>query len=329
MTATEARGVLAEVLSLPHAQDADYTLGPKLGDGHLARARTGEPALVIPLQAPPRALAQSAGGFVLKPAAAVRFDLSGTTWTSPAAILEARDVGLLDAFAVLATDVAERSQADCGFPKWADIAAVVAEWHTLFSRARRLSPEQELGLWGELHLILLSASCDRLLQAWRGPEKAPWDFLLGGVSVEVKTSRIRLTHYVGQEQVEHLVDDSDAYFLSLWAVEDPEKGRDLPSLVDELLQRSEDTPHALMRVMETGYSPSDRALYVRRFLAPQGPAWFEAQCIPRVRKADAGVSHLRYMVHLDETSKLAGAREARLEDLLGLSSNSITREDVK
>jgi len=298
--------------SLRTGSTPDYVLGEQLGVGHIGLSKDNIPALLVPLSAPPGGVARSAAGCVLKPEESVAFEVHGQRWTQPAAVLECTDPNLLDTFAVLASDVAWRSARPGSVPAWSDVASVVDEWQALLAKSRCLAPEQELGLWGEIRFILDAAEPPRLLRAWTGPDGAPWDFVLGGIAAEVKASRSRLRHLVSQEQVDRPRGDHEAYLVSLWIGEDSALGRNLPNLVDELLERAGDAPWALRRAMEAGYFPSERSAYTRCFLLLERPKWFAACSVPRVRTADPGVSQLRYGIRLDEDSGLQAEEEARL-----------------
>ena len=66
-----------------------------------------------------------------------------------------------------------------------------------------------------------------------------------------------------------------------------------------MLARVADPPALLKTVAAVGYAPADRDQYGTRFVPLETPRWFRAEDIPRVRAADVGVTHLRYVVTLD------------------------------
>jgi hypothetical protein len=218
---------------------------------------------------------------------------------------------VLDAFAVLALDVAERSSSKSRSPEWEDIARLVDEWYALLARRRALSQEDEIGTWGEVWFLSQAPDPDRLASGWLGPEGGVSDFVIGGVCAEIKTSRARLRHFVSQAQVERPMGELKAYLVSLWLGLDPERGITLPTLVDLLLARANEPAATLRRLLQLGYSPGDRHEYQKPFLLLESPRWFPTEDVPCVRQADPGVSHLRYMVMLDENKALA-SDEARL-----------------
>jgi len=65
-------------------------------------------------------------------------------------------------------------------------------------------------------------------------------------------------------------------------------------------------PSDLLRIVATvGFTPVDREQYATRFVPLEPPLWFRAEDIPRVRAADAGVAHLRYLATLDVEQAVA------------------------
>jgi hypothetical protein len=290
----------------------EYVLGSPIGAGYAGMSRAGWAALLVPLPARPGGVARAGGGCVLRPGSEVEFSYGGRKWTQPAAILECRDPSVLDAFAVLALDIADRAS-ECEPPEWEDVARLVDEWYALLARRRDLSQEDEIGTWGEVWFLSQASDADRLAKGWRGPEGGASDFVIGGVCAEIKTSRARLRHSVSQAQVERPMGDLEAYFVSLWVGLDPEHGTTLPALVDLLLARASDPAAVLKRLLEVGYSPGDRHEYQKPFQLLESPLWFAACDVPRVRQADAGVTHLRYMVALDENKALAPDETGRIQ----------------
>lgn len=312
-TVQALRDVFDELMSdeLPAGDAPEYMLGLPIGAGYAGISRAGWAALLVPLPERTSGVARAGGGCVLRPASEVEFSYGGRKWKQPAAILECRDPSVLDAFTVLALDVAGRSSSESRSPKWEDVARLVDEWYALLARRRELSQEDEIGAWGEVWFLSQASDLDRLASGWLGPEGGVSDFVIGGVCAEIKTSRSRLRHFVSQAQVERPMGDLEAYLVSLWVGLDPERGITLPALVDLLLARTNEPAAILRRLLELGYSPGDRHEYQKPLLLLESPQWFPAGDVPCVRQADPGVSHLRYMVMLDENKALA-SEEARL-----------------
>jgi hypothetical protein len=163
-----------------------------------------------------------------------------------------------------------------------------------------MTPEAQLGLWGELWVISKSADADLLVAAWRGPESEAVDFFMGGIGLEVKASKRRLVHHVSQTQLERPVGDHQSTLMSVWVGIDPERGQSLTDLVDVNIQRLSDSAAFLRKLATVGYVPVDREQYQTKFLLLEAPTFFHFADIPRVTAADPGVSQLRYVVTLDQ-----------------------------
>jgi hypothetical protein len=291
-------------------------LAALIGRTYAARAQSGNCCLVIPLTQAPDAVARASFGFALLPAERIRFDFDGREWTQPAAILECTKPELLDTFVVLAHDVATRlAQANepiC----WSDVVDIVGEWQDLLRAREKLSAEKELGLWAEVCFIVQSCKLDALVRGWHGPDAGVVDFVFSGAGVEIKASQTRLVHHISRTQAGRPLGEMDAYFVSCCVTLDPHEGLTLPMMVDRMLDKATDPAEALRRLLRAGYSPADRVSYSRAFVMLE-EMWFSANDVPQVREVDAGVSHLRYRVTLDESTQLPDAEVSRLRLLFG------------
>lgn len=303
MEGTEATASLRRAIasvSGPSLTDSnDYRIATAIGEAFLARGRTGIPTLLVPLENVPVAAGRRGGGFVLSPAARVAFEFDGRTWEQSAATFECTDPQLIDAFLVLVVDVTRRLGSARGPTTWQALVEWVEEWQTLLARRSVLTTEQQLGLWGELWVIANAENVDALIAAWRGPEREATDFFLNGLGLEVKASRQAHVHHISQRQIDEPLGAHQAYVLSIWAGIDPARGLSLTELIDSMLARVADPPALLKTVAAVGYAPVDREQYSTRFVPLETPRWFRAEDIPRVRAADVGVAHLRYVVTLD------------------------------
>lgn len=114
----------------------------------------------------------------------------------------------------------------------------------------RLQSESLLGLMGELLVLLqlIRASPDRfadVFRSWHGPTRSSRDLQLGGVGVEVKTTRgPHSTHHaqgVRQVEIGHAVGGVDESVLYLVSVglepAEPGAGHTLPGLVEALVEQ--------------------------------------------------------------------------------------------
>jgi hypothetical protein len=237
---------------------------------------------------------------------------------------------LLETFLVLVIALSERLSLHAGETSWPMVLGYVEEWQTLLARRQVMTPEQQLGLWGELWLMSKATDPDRLAAAWRGPEGDATDFFLDGIGVELKTSRRPHLHHVSQTQAGDPLGEREAVFLSIWAEVDPVSGSSLPELVNALLSLVSDRGQFLKQLASVGYVPMDHVHYTTRYLPLDTPLWFSAQDVPRIRSSDSGVSQIRYLATLDVDKALNSKRASRLWQhfcrvVPSLSSKDLTR----
>lgn len=290
-----------ESVDAPSPDDEDdYAIARSAGCGYLALARSGAPTFLVPLSATAGVgVGRSGGGFSLRSASRVAFRYDARKWDQAAAALECTDTELMDTFCVLVLDLIKRLDASPLEVTWSKILAWLDEWQALLGRRGGLTTEQQLGLWGELWLVSRAAHADRLVEAWRGPDRDAVDFFLDGIGLEVKVSRNAHVHYVSQRQVDLPVGQNAAYLLSLWVAPEPVRGVSLAQLVDLLLATVSDSARFLKHVALLGYSLIDREQYTTRYVALDAPLWFQVADVPRVRAADSGISQIRYVVTLN------------------------------
>lgn len=310
MDLASLRGVFAGFAQSAQSFGPDYHLAAVIGRSYAAKARSGHCAIVVPLAEAPCAVGRACFGCNLTPADAMRFEFDSREWTQPAAILECTEPELLETFVVLAHDVALRLSGQTDPVHWRDVVALVSQWQDLLGARKRLSPEEELGLWAEVWFITQSTDPDRLIRAWRGPDSSPVDFVLDGIGAEIKASQTRLAHNVSRTQAKSPLGGFDSYLVSCWVTLDPVRGETLPTLVDRLLATLSDPAELLRRLLEAGYVHFDRVSYDRP-LVVLDEAWFAAKDVPQVRDVDPGITQLRYRVALDEARR-QGAREAAI-----------------
>jgi hypothetical protein len=150
----------------------------------------------------------------------------------------------------------------------------------LLERRGALSAEKELGLYGELLLLIgliRQVGSTEAMEAWRGPDREEHDFGLRGIDLEVKTTASeRRAHWIGS-----LTQLSPVESRPLWLVSyqltraGPDDGRTLPSLISHLRDRLADT--------------ADRQAFERNL---QNAGWhdsYETTCRKRWRNRSAPI----------------------------------------
>ncbi|MCW1918030.1 PD-(D/E)XK motif protein [Rhodobacter sp. KR11] len=206
-----------------------------------------------------------------------------------------RDEGSEDIFAVICLDLLRCMQVETGGP--AEVIETLIEriddWQSFLARRRRLSPEAQIGLMGELVTLetLLSRGLARAtaLRAWVGPMRGAQDFHLGSGSMEVKSTASKAAFIARINSVEQLDGERDPQFLRALRFE-PEEGADtLVAIVARLRQAFTDA--GVGRSFEgllicAGYLDDHAPHYLRGLrLADARSLRIDAD-FPRLRRAD-------------------------------------------
>lgn len=294
-----------KIAQLQTTAATQYTIGHELEGAFVGRSPNGRACLLVPTVAgSSRPVGRISGRLRLSFPAEVKFEVSGHRWKCPAAVVECCDDALLPAFCALAVDVADRLTAGRREPTPAQVAAVLAEWERLLRAGRRMSEGEQLGLWGELALILDSGNVEAAVAGWRGPFGDAHDFLSNGVAIECKATRERLRHHVSLDQVTQLDAALQVALVSLWVGVDSGSGTTLPELVAQVAGSTNDLVSLEKALAASKYSHADSELYTTRYRLLEGPQWFQLADVPRVRSVDPGVVDVRYVAHLDELRAL-------------------------
>lgn len=302
----------------PEPAQTTYTLLNEVRGSYFARKDGGRLTLLVPVTETRAPLDRATGDVVLSFRPSVQFDVPGKAFKSNAAIIECANEALGETFHVLAEDVARRVVADSARPAPQDVSQALARWEELLRAKRSLSREEELGLWGELWFLLELPDIARGVAVWRGPDAEFVDFVGGGVGVECKASSRRLEHFVSQEQVTRPLGDLAAYLLSIWLDRDAISGRTVNDLVDGVGKRLESRSEFEEKLLSTGYSRADAHRYKLKLRLLEHPLLFPVDTVPRVRSADPGVSHIRFLASLTEDAALPPA--AAIETMAKLCS---------
>lgn len=145
-------------------------------------------------------------------------------------------------------------------------------WQDFMSRGAGalLSPEAEIGLFGELHLLELLAQhvgdAEDLVDAWTGPTGSLHDFAFGAGAIEVKTSLSADGFRARIGSLDQL-DPSVRSPLCLAAVRlsVAARGLTLPEMVSRIGDQLDNPPILGVRLFQAGYLPEMAEHYVRRF----------------------------------------------------------------
>lgn len=284
-----------------------YRIVEDLNGSYLATSEGGRIALLVPTTETRPPAERATGDVVLSFQSAVRFDLPQESFESNAAVVECANEDLVETFRVLAMDVSRRLDARTLRPTPQEVSQALARWEELLRAKRMLSRDEEIGLWGELWLLLQLPDPNLAVAGWRGPDAEWVDFVGGGVGIECKASRRRLEHFVSQEQVTRPWGDLAVYLLSMWVDFDAASGQSLNDLISAMDHRLSDRRDFEERLLGTGYSRADAHRYKLRLRLLEPPLVVPAGAVPRVLTADPGVSHIRFMASLEEKKALSAS----------------------
>lgn len=169
---------------------------------------------------------------------------------------------IVDGYAMLSA-IADRIQVDHVEPLKA-LAETLATWRSILARRARMTPEAEIGLFGELIVVeALLDTGDISVSAWRGGLREEHDFGMSDVDFEVKTtSGERRQHWI--HGLRQLVPTGT---MPLWLVSlqitrgGAGQGRTLPELIQVVLSAAPDEAARLhaKRVLEAAGWTDDQA----------------------------------------------------------------------
>lgn len=132
--------------------------------------------------------------------------------------------------------VADRIQLD-GLAAGVAVSESMDQWRRLLQAAAMLTPEKQLGLYGELLVLrrLFGALGGSALDAWTGPTKAAHDFRLGDFEVEVKTTRSETrTHQINGVNQLQPSQGCELHLLSIQMAAGGTSGRSLAQLIADV-----------------------------------------------------------------------------------------------
>jgi hypothetical protein len=290
------------ILPVDHAGDREFGLHVRLRAGFLALSTTRMPAWIVPLSTRVSGYSLLMEGLAVMVREEVRFEVSGKSWQSPAVIFECRDLRFLRSFCVFVADLHRRIPSDR--PNWNLVKAAFAEWERFFSKETPLTPQKQLGLWGELWLIDAAEDKDLAVASWVADSEGERDFAARSVRLECKTSTRRLHHYVSIRQVADRPTLGSAFLVSLWVGENAGEGRTLGELVAPIRASLSDDVEFDRKLGVAGYFDADAGAYVKRFSLLGEPMWFPLDSVPQVRAVDPGISQIRFVVDLPEECSL-------------------------
>lgn len=249
------------------------------------------------------------GGFTVEPAALG----DGHVWIA----LTRREAASLDLFSAMAHDVGS-TLAQCPSndePKaLATLLGRVRAWQEFMRKGGQpLGPEAEIGLFGELSMLLMlldeGVEPQVACEAWKGPVNGLRDFELGTGGIEVK-STVSTTGFPASVGSLAQLDDTERQplFLAAFRLRQTRAGKSLVDVVQAARDaaRSDAEAQRLLddRLIASGYRDAHARHYVLRFTRVEFRALRVGAGFPRLtpNSVPFGVVRAAYEIDIDRTT---------------------------
>ena len=187
----------------------------------------------------------------------------------------------------------------------------VNQWKSVFNKKYEelLSPEQQLGLYGELtfmkDIIERGLASSRVLTAWRGPVKDDKDFLIGENAIEIKSSA-KTDKLVKISNIRQL--DSQGFqslFLYSYSFVRASQGeKTLPALVKDLRDVFSGCPNPEdfeEKLILAGYLDKDAERYTNSYTMTNEDCYIVEGDFPRITAENAmkNILNAEYIIDLN------------------------------
>ncbi|MXQ08015.1 PD-(D/E)XK motif protein [Alphaproteobacteria bacterium GH1-50] len=198
-------------------------------------------------------------------------------------------------------------------PSRSDLASAVQRIASIFQSLRKPPVRSLNGLFGELFLISRSRNPERSVAAWRIDEGARFDFSVGDVRLEVKTSAGRARKHVFSYEQCNPPSGTEAIVASL-LVERIPGGLSLANLITDIETRISKNEDLLLKLHDvtastlgTSISGAMDVCFDPR-LAESSLLFFDLREIPAIRgELTPGVSDVRFASDLVDQSPLTAS----------------------
>jgi hypothetical protein len=225
-------------------------------------------------------------------------------------ILSCHQPRLFGVFASLAEDARARLE-DPQSSASEVLGAILEEWRELLLREeqRRLSPEEEAGLFAELWTLRkLCTRIPSVVESWVGPLGARHDFVFASTSLEVKATVSRSGRSArihGLEQLEPLA-ARDLFLLFVRLEPVPHGGQSIRDIVDSLSLGGAERELFMTRLSRTNYDhASSSSPSLRRFEVTEERFYGVDEAFPALTRGSlstgeppAGVTRIEYAIDL-------------------------------
>lgn len=244
-----------------------------------------------------------------------RVDLFGGRDEALTLALARESAGSLDLFETMCEDViaALRRNQQRGMQDILEsFLRRVAAWQEFMRKPsdRRLSGEEEVGLYGELltldRALDAGASPADMVESWEGPLDGIQDFAIGNGAIEVKSS-IAVTGFPARIGSLEQLDDAvrQPLYLSAQRLVVDTDGATLPGLIERIRGRLKDTGAEgifELRLKQAGYYDDHAEHYSRPFLSASERLFLINDAFPRLTPGivGAGIRSATYSIDVDQ-----------------------------
>ena len=188
----------------------------------------------------------------------------------------------------------------------------IRAWQSFMHRGKDiiLSPEKEVGLFGELELLRdflsLGIPDTNVINSWEGPFEGIHDFKFGNGAIEVKTT-LAPNRFRAQISSLEQLDDAlvQPLFLAAMRLSLNSSGITLPQQINNLHTILSKTPEALAMfnsaILNVGFTEDKAELYSRRFLSSEKRVMRISNDFPRITSANINIEikKVKYEIDLD------------------------------
>lgn len=257
-------------------------------------------------------------------------DTSGHTWFA----LVRKATGQLPLFTLMAADLTSllvKAAPQEGAQIYTSLIARIRGWQEFMKRDRSgvLSADEEVGLIGELHVLmnLMAGGVSPVdaVDAWVGPDDGLHDFVIGTGGVEAKTT-VAPVGFVAEIGSLDQLDDSlyRPLYVAAVRLSQSATGKTLPEHFEAILEETRDAgvaPLLESRLLSAGYVESMREHYTRRFVMKELTYRFIDESSPRLTRSNVPlpVQRVQYALDLDAIPVVA-SNFGEISKSLGLSN---------
>lgn len=307
----EHEELLAAWRSLGGGQPGDGWHTIRVGAGRCragVRFPEGEEALLVGFDLPPPApedLPQGRGFSVIRVGEthSAGFDI----WLG----ISRKATASLELFTLMAADLMSAASSGGGERRtFLQLLSRIESWQHFMERPRdrRLSDEEELGLFGELSVVgrLLEGGMGpaTVMEYWKGPANGLRDFMGPGCDIEVKATVSPNGFPARISSLEQLDDVAGrSVFLVALRFSVHDQSRSLPDLVAHIRERigAEDAVPLERSLLLAGYEDAYAQQYVRGFRQMDERAFRIEEGFPRISRSTAALAirGAKYELDLD------------------------------